>query len=95
MILRAPGFKDHLSYVTTFPSSQEWSLNTGLTVLWMRVMLDFICIVIAELLAWKSKRKLQYENICLEGIEPATLCFPAHRSSHSAIETVNNLLLKL
>ena len=33
MILRAPGFKDHLSYETTFSFSQEWSLNSDLTVL--------------------------------------------------------------
>ena len=27
-----PGFRDHLSYVTTFVTSLEWSLKTGLTV---------------------------------------------------------------
>ena len=29
------------------------------------------------------------------GIEPATPCFPAYRSNHSAIGTVNDMLLKL
>ena len=34
--------------------------------------------------------------MCLPpGIEPATSYFPARRSNHSAIETVNDLLLKL
>ena len=30
--LKKPGFRDHLSYVTTFVTSLEWSLKTGLTV---------------------------------------------------------------
>ena len=29
---KRPGFRDHLSYVTTFVTSLEWSLKTGLTV---------------------------------------------------------------
>ena len=34
-------------------------------LLWMNVMLDFICMVFAKLWATGSKRKIQNENVCL------------------------------
>ena len=64
----------------------------------MNVMLDFICMVFAELREMESKRKVQNENnihVPPPGIEPAISSFPARRSNHLAIETVNDRLLKL
>ena len=61
-------------------------------------MLDFIYMVFAELREMESKRKVQNENkiyVPPPGIEPAISCFPARRSNHLAIETVNNRLLKI
>ena len=57
----------------------------------MNVMLDFICMVFNVLWATGSKRKYTPRS----GIEPATPCFPACRSNHSDIKTVNNVFLKL
>ena len=59
-------------------------------------MLDFICMVLDELWATEHKRKIQNENMCLcrlSGIEPTIPCYLAHCSYHSAIETINDLLL--
>ena len=63
----------------------------------MNVMLDFICMVFAELREMESKRKVQNENniyVPPPGIEPAISCFQERRSNHLAIETVNDRLLK-
>ena len=55
----------------------------------------FSCMVFAELLATESKRKIQNEkDMPPPEIEPAIPCFPAYLSSHSAMLTVNDLLLK-
>ena len=34
-------------------------------LLWMNVMLDFICMIFAELWSTESKRKIQNDNVCL------------------------------
>ena len=53
-------------------------------------MLNFICMVSAKRWATGSKRKIQMKYVLPPGIKPATPCFPACRSNHSAIETVND-----
>ena len=58
-------------------------------------MLDFICTGFAELWASAKTKIKKWKYACSPGIEPATPCFPARRSNHSAIEAVNDLLLKL
>ena len=37
-------------------------------LLWMNVMLDFICMVFAELLSTRYKRKIQNNNVCLRRV---------------------------
>ena len=69
-------------------------------LLWMNVMLDFICIVFAELLSKRCKRKIQNDMVCLQsmpplGIKPATPCFPACPSNHSAIGVIEDLRIKI
>ena len=59
-------------------------------------MLNFMCMVFAELYATGSKRKIQNENIVPpREIEPATICCPTRHSNHSAIGPVEDVLLKL
>ena len=56
----------------------------------MIVMLDFICMVFAELREMESKRKVQNENniyVPPPGIDPAISCFPVRRSNHLAIDS--------
>ena len=35
-------------------------------ILWMNVMLDFICISLAKLRGARRKRKIQNKNLCLQ-----------------------------
>ena len=62
-------------------------------LLWMNVMLHFICIDYAELWATGNKRKIKNENMPPPGIELATACFQVYRSNHSATLSVIDLLL--
>ena len=59
-------------------------------------MLDFICMVFAEMWAAESKRKIQNDNVCLHReSNQRSLAFQRVPSNYSAIGTVNNMLLKL
>ena len=82
-------FVNALSFVQHYIELLIWKL------LWMNVMLDFICIGFGELWAKGSKRNIQNENMPPPGFEPAIPCFPACCSNHSAIGAVNDMLLKL
>ena len=58
-------------------------------------MLDFICMVLAELLASGDvSEKIKMKLCASAGIEPAIPSFPALRYNQLAIETDNDLLLK-
>ena len=65
-------------------------------LLWIYVMLDFICMVFAELWSTESKRKIKKRwYMSPPGFEPATPRSPAWHSNHSSIGTYNKLILKL
>ena len=64
-------------------------------LLWMHVMIDFICIVLSSPCCEQREKSENSKSKYMHrpGIEPAIPCYPACRSNRSAIGTVNDLLL--
>ena len=56
-------------YMSSYKSPPYFNIKSVSVhpLLWMNVMLDFICMFFAKLKATRRKRKIQNENLGLEG----------------------------
>ena len=75
------------------PPPYFFILNISLPLLWINIMLYFICMNFAELWATGSKRQIKNEYMPPTGIEPATPRFPRTEICQGTFEIVLQTVL--